>query len=157
MRNAVTEREITCLSKQGFSDNGEFVQLSWAVRFTPLVSITIIAVGLVTHSPWALWGMTFVALLGMLFPRGMPVDVLWNFAGRVLALPLLPATPTPRRFSYAISAVLLAVSGLCFWLGYPVVGWVTGGLVVAGGFVLAATLFCFGSWIYWNCTTLLKR
>jgi hypothetical protein len=95
-----------------------------------------------------MWFMMVVAVTGVLFPRGMVIDVLYNKVARLVGARSFPATPSPRRFSYSMSAVLLGVAGMGFFTGNNVVGWVAGGLVVVGGIVLATSLFCTGSWIY---------
>lgn len=79
----------------------------------------------------------------------MPFDVAYNAGVRHLfhAQPL-PPTPTPRRFSYGISAALLAGSAGAFAAGKPGVDLVLGGAVVLAGAVLATTLWCLGSWLY---------
>jgi hypothetical protein len=93
-----------------------------------------------------------IALSGALFPGGMAIDVAYNYGVRHLfGAPRLPAIPTPRRFSYLISTVLLAASAVSFAYGLTVLGWILGGLVVIGGMILTSTLWCLGSWIFNGC------
>ena len=93
--------------------------------------------------------MALIALGGALLPRGMLIDVAYNLGIRHLfrAAPL-PSTPTPRRFSYLFSTILLTGSALSFQYGPPVAGYVLGGMVAIGGATLAITLWCVGSWAY---------
>jgi hypothetical protein len=139
------------LNEQGFGylSNAAKSSAAGPLRFTPGVSISLIAIGLARQSPLWLGAMALVGLIGTLFPRGMPVDLLYNFGVRHLfhAAPL-PPTPRPRRFSYFISTVLLACSALSFRYGFPVLGFIFGGAVCVAGAVLTATLWCLGSWFY---------
>ena len=127
------------------------------LRFTPAIGTALVLVGLVLQSPQWLAAMALVALSGALLPAGMLIDVVYNvFVRRLFGAPRLPRTPTPRRFSYLISTVLLTSSALAFSVGEPAAGLVLGGLVVIGGAILSATLWCLGSWIYWTLRSLLS-
>jgi hypothetical protein len=126
------------------------------LRFTPAIGTALVLVGLVLQSPQWLAAMALVALSGALLPAGMLIDVVYNvYVRRLFGAPRLPRTPTPRRFSYVISAALLASSSLAFVLGAPMVGFLLGGLVVIGGAILSTTFWCLGSWIYWMVCSLL--
>lgn len=141
----------TNLDNQGFGnlDGNAKLRLRWPLRFTPAVSITLIMIGLAFRSPIWLGSMAIVALSGVLFPSGMLIDLVYNLGFRHLVrCPPLPPTPKPRQFSYLLSFVLLANSALSFAQGLPVLGYVLGGMVVAGGTILSATLWCRGSWVY---------
>ena len=139
------------LGRQGFGylDDEELAEYAWPLRFTPAVGTALVAVGLIIESPWLLAGASAIALSGALFPRGMAIDVAYNHVVRhLLGAPRLPATPTPRRFSYVISTALLAGSAVSFAYGLNALGWILGGLVVIGGTILTSTLWCLGSWIF---------
>jgi len=119
------------------------------LRFTPGVATIFVAVGLVLRSPLLLGSMAFVALSGALIPRGMLIDLVYNFGVRHLfGGGPLPPTPKPRQFSYAISTVWLAGSAISFAYGLPVLGFLLGGGVFLGGAILTTTLWCLGSWFY---------
>jgi len=139
------------LDKQGFCDLDDEAKSRYALplRFTPAVGTALIVIGLVLQSPVWLGSMALVTLSGVLLPRGMLIDLVYNLGVRHLfgAAPL-PATPTPRRFSYGISTVWLAGSAVSFYYGLPLLGFVLGGTVAIGGTILTATLWCLGSWIY---------
>lgn len=101
-------------------------------------------------SVW-LGAVALIALSGALFPRGMVIDVVYNaVVHRAFGVPTLPATPTPRRFSYLISTSLLIASALSFAWGAALLGWLFGSLVIAGATILEVRLWCLGSWIYWR-------
>ena len=139
------------LDMQGFGDLDAEVKRRSALplRFTPAIGTALVLVGLILQSPIWLAAMALVALSGALLPSGMLIDVIYNFFVRHLfGAPRLPSTPTPRRFSYLISTVLLASSAVAFSVGGSFAGLILGGLVVIGGSILSITLWCLGSWIY---------
>lgn len=139
------------LDRQGFDclDDEAKRMCALPLRFTPFVATASIIIGLILHSSFWLGTMALIALSGALLPRGMLIDVAYNLGVRHLfrAAPL-PSTPTPRRFSYLLSTILLTGSAWSFQLGAPVAGYVLGGLVAIGGATLTITLWCLGSWIY---------
>lgn len=151
--NRLSASQTANLDMQGFSglDAEEKRRSAVPLRFTPAVGTALVLVGLILQSPQLLAVMALVALSGALLPGGMVIDVVYNLLVRhVFGAPRLPSTPTPRRFSYLISTVLLGSSALAFSFGASAVGLVLGGLVVVGGTVLSMTLWCLGSWIYWT-------
>ena len=150
-KSILTEFTNTNLNKQGFGNlvDDAKLRLRWPLRFTPAVSITLVAIGLALRSPVWLGSMALVALSGAFFPGGMLIDLLYNFGFRhLISSPPLPPTPKPRRFSYLLSFFLLATSAFAFAHGSPVLGFVLGGSVVVGGAILTSTLWCLGSWIH---------
>ncbi len=139
------------LNKQGFEklDKDTKARIAWPLRFTPAVGTTLIVIGLILQSPIWLGSLALVALSGALLPDAMIIDLIYNFGVRHLVhAPALPSTPRPRQFSYLLSSVLLSGSAVSFHYGLPVIGLVLGALVVAGGTILATTLWCLGSWCY---------
>jgi hypothetical protein len=139
------------LNKQGFGNLDDYAKNRYALplRFTPAVAFVLIVIGLALQSPLWLAAMSFVALSGVLFPKGMVLDLIYNLIIRHLfQAEALPASPTPRRFSYIISTFFLAASALSFYLGWAVLGFILGGMVAIGAAILAISLWCLGSWIY---------
>lgn len=107
------------LDEQGFGELDEAAKArnAWPLRFTPAVSISLIAIGLALQSPYWMGAMALVALSGALVPRGMIVDLVYNLGARyLLHAPPLPPTPRPRQFSYLISTAFLAGSAACFYV-----------------------------------------
>lgn len=144
---------MTNLDMQGFGELNpeEKSRNALPLRFTPSIGTALVLVGLIAQSPPWLAAMTLVALSGALLPNGMVIDLTYNYGVRhLLGAPRLPRTPAPRRFSYLLSAILLASSALAFSVGEPVLGLILGGLVVLGGAILISTLWCLGSWLYWK-------
>lgn len=139
------------LDKQGFGNLDENAKscYAWPLRFTPGVGTVLIVVGLALQSPTFLGLGAIVPLSGALFPRGMILDLVYNLGVRHLFhWPALPPTPTPRRFSYLLSTVLLTGSALSFYYGLSTLGIILGGAVALGGLMLTTTHWCLGSWIY---------
>ena len=139
------------LNKQGFGSLDDEAKSRYALplRFTPAVAAILIVVGLALQSPIWLGAMSLVALSGAIFPRGMILDLVYDFVVRHLFhAQALPTTPTPRRFSYILSTVFLAGSALSFHFGWGVLGFILGGMVAIGATILATSLWCLGSWFY---------
>jgi hypothetical protein len=139
------------LNKQGFGSLDDEAKSRYVLplRFTPAVAVILIVVGLALRSPLWLGATSLVALSGALFPQWMILDLVYNLVVRHLFhAQALPATPTPRRFSYLISTVYLAASALSFHFGWTVLGFVLGGMVAIGATILASSLWCLGSWFY---------
>lgn len=139
------------LDLQGFDslDDRSKSTYQLPLRFTPTVGTSLILIGLALQSPALLAAVALIALSGALFPTGMAIDVIYNtFVRQLFGAPKLPPTPTPRRFSYLLSTTLLSGSATAFYLGFPALGYLLGGLVALGGTVLALSLWCLGSWIY---------
>jgi hypothetical protein len=139
------------LDNQGFCGLSDEMKARYALplRFTPAVATTLVVIGLVLQSPGLIGFMALVTLSGVLFPRGMVLDLVYNLGIRHLfGAPALPPTPTPRRFSYGISTVWLVGSAVSYQYGLPVLGFVLGATVAIGGTILTITLWCLGSWIY---------
>src|SRR5665647_3614435 len=65
------------LDNQGFCGLDDEMKARYALplRFTPAVATTLVVVGLVLQSPILLGAMALVTLSGVLFPRGMVLDL----------------------------------------------------------------------------------
>jgi len=139
------------LDNQGFCGLDDEMKSRYALplRFTPAVATALVVAGLVLQSPILLGSMALVTLSGVLLPRAMVLDLVYNLGVRHLfGAPALPPTPTPRRFSYGVSTIWLAGSAVSFHYGLPVLGFILGATVAIGGAILTVTLWCLGSWIY---------
>lgn len=148
---ALKEFTKTNLNKQGFGGLDDDAKSWYAgpLRFTPAVGTVLIVVGLALQSPIFLGVGAIVPLTGALFPRGMILDLVYNLGVRHMSrAPALPPTPSPRRFSYLLSTVLIAGSALSFHYGLSALGFVLGGTVALGGTILTTTHWCLGSWFY---------
>lgn len=139
------------LDRQGFDCLDDAAKRIYALplRFSPAVGTAAVIIGLVLHSSLWLGIMALIALTGAILPRGMFIDLIYNFGIRHLfQAKALPSTPTPRRFSYFFSTILLSGSALSFQNDARAAGYVLGGAVALGGATLAVTLWCVGSWTY---------
>ena len=139
------------LNKQGFGKLDDEAKSCYAIplRFSPGTGTILLVIGLILQSPIWVGALALVALSGALFPKGMLLDLVYNTGVRHLFhAPPLPSTPTPRRFSYVLSTVLLAGSALSFHFGSMLLGFILGGMVVIGGTILTTLLWCLGSWYY---------
>lgn len=139
------------LDKQGFKNLDDQAKSRYALplRFTPGLSTALVLIGLILQSPIWLGSMALVALSGALMPKGMIIDLIYNFGVRHLFdAPPLPPTPKPRQFSYMLSFILLTGSALSFFFSLPLLGFILGLSVVLGGAMLTTTLWCLGSWYY---------
>ncbi len=142
---------VANLDRQGFGDLDAMAKSRYAfpLRFTPGVGSALVVVGLMWQSPIWLAAVAAIALSGAVLPRAMFIDLVYNFGVRHLfGAPPLPPTPTPRRFSYVLSATLLAGSALSFFYGLSALGFLLGGVVAVGGTILTVSLWCLGSWFY---------
>ncbi len=139
------------LDRQGFQDLDAAAKSRYAfpLRFTPAAGTALVVGALIGQSPPGLAALAATALSGALWPRAMLLDLVYNHGVRHLfGAPPLPPTPPPRRFSYALSAILLTGSALSFALGLPALGFLLGGAVAAGGTILTVSMWCVGSWFY---------
>jgi hypothetical protein len=139
------------LDRQGFDCLDDEAQRIYALplRFSPIVGTASVIIGLLLQSSLWLGTMALIALSGALLPRGRFIDVVYNLGVRHLfGADALPPTPTPRRFSYLLSTILLTGSTLSCHNDVPAVVYVLGGAVAIGGATLASTLWCVGSWAY---------
>lgn len=103
---------VANMDKQGFGDLDATAKSRYAfpLRFTPGVGTALVVVGLIWQSPVWLAAVAVTALSGAVLPRAMFIDLVYNFGVRHLfGAPPLSPTPTPRRFSYVLSATLWQV------------------------------------------------
>ncbi len=142
---------VANMDRQGFGDLDAPAKSRYAfpLRFTPGVGTALVVVGLMLQSPIWLAAVAVTALSGAALPRAMFLDLVYNVGVRHLfGAPPLPPTPTPRRFSYVLSAILLTGSALAFSDGLSALGFLLGGAVAVGGTLLTVSLWCVGSWFY---------
>ncbi|MEO6994480.1 MAG: DUF4395 family protein [Lacunisphaera sp.] len=137
------------LNQQGFGQLDDEMKSRYVIplRFSPIVGTLLVIVGLALKSPIWIGSMALIALSGVLFPRGMVIDVIYNLGvGKLFHAPVLPPTPKPRQFSYLLSTILLTASALSYHYSLTLLGLILGGIVVTGGAILSASLWCLGSW-----------
>ncbi len=118
------------------------------LRWSPAICASFIALGTVLASPWVLWGLAPFALIGALMDRH-PFDYLYNLGFRRLTgTPPLPTHGAPRRFTCALAAAWLAMTGALFALDLTTLGYVAGAVLFGMAALVSVTHFCVASVIY---------
>jgi rhodanese-related sulfurtransferase len=138
------------LQQQGYDlSDKELSQLSWGLRFTPLVCMTLAIYGILTHNPNVLFPLAALGILPFWFPNHHPLDHFYNG----LVCPLfkgvrLPANPLPRRIACFTGGMMNVFAGLAFYNGSVLWGYILGGVLVVLQIVVISTHFCLASWMY---------
>lgn len=118
------------------------------VRWSPAICTTIIAIGTALASPWILWGLVPLAVLGAAYSRH-PFDYIYNLGvRRLLGTPPLPPHGAPRRFACGLAAAWVTATGAAFAVELDALGFVLGGMLIAVGALVSTTHFCIPSIIY---------
>lgn len=132
-----------------FLSTEDKARLNWPLRFTPTVCSTLVVIGLYLKSWEVFVVLSVFGILGTVFAKGQPVDVLYNLVfSKLFRTPKLPPAPPQKRFACALGAVFLIGTMVSLYLGATAWGFVFGiGYILAAGF-MAATHWCVGSWIY---------
>ena len=142
LRRRIEAQGFTCLT------NDEVKALDPWFRFAPAMCLSWVSCGVVLGSPTILAALFPFALLGGIL-TGHPFDVIYNHGIRhLLRTPELPPYARPRRFACLMASVMIASTAAAFYLGYPLPGYVIGGLMIAMASVQVATGFCVPSLIY---------
>lgn len=143
----------TCsrLDVQGYTalSQEEKARLNWPLRFTPTVCSLGVLAGMILES-WGIFAvLSIFGILGTVFPKGQPVDVLYNtLFYKLFRTPKLPPAPPQKRFACALGALFLVGAAYSFFVGAVAWGYGFGiGYIVAAG-LMAATHWCIGSWIH---------
>ena len=99
-------------------------------------------------SPYALWLLAAIALLGAAFPHH-PFDAVHDLLVRPFTGgSVLPPNGIPRRFACAVAAVWLLGAGSAFRLDALACGYGLGFSLVAAALVPTFTDFCVPSWLF---------
>lgn len=141
----------SCLTMQGYGTlrDEEMSRLNAALRFTPAVCAILIIVGLILQSPTLLYLTAGMGLVGIPFSRGNPVDIFYNAVLRHLWKgEALPANPPQRRFACGLGGAMVAGSATAFVAAMPWLAYTLGGFVAVLSMMVAATHWCFASWLY---------
>ena len=119
-------------------------------RFGAIITTIVLAVALVTGSPWVLLAQTVVFAIGALRgPQFTPYA--WIFK-TVVKPRLSGATPTedvrPPQFAQSVGLLFGLVATAAAFSGLTVVATIATGLALAAAFLNAAFNFCLGCEIY---------
>lgn len=137
------------IEAQGFCglDDRECTKVNYPLRIAPAICMIWAAVGTALASPTILWALAPFAALGAIL-RGHPFDVFYNHGLRYLfGMPSLPRYGTRRRIACAVATIMIATAAFGFQAGMPMLGYITGGLLVAAAFVNVTTGFCVPSFL----------
>ncbi|OHA84888.1 MAG: hypothetical protein A2591_01010 [Candidatus Yonathbacteria bacterium RIFOXYD1_FULL_52_36] len=149
--NTISPRTCAHLDAQGYTafSTEEKIRLNLPLRFTPTVCSVGVVVGMVLGS-WEVFAvLSIFGILGTIFPKGQPVDVLYNtLFYKLFRTPKLPPAPPQKRFACALGAAFLIGATYSFFVGATTWGYGFGvGYIVAAG-LMATTHWCVGSWLY---------
>ena len=144
---ATTRNRIEAQGFVGFSDE-ELAQHNYGLRFSPMICMIWVAVGVALASPIILYALIPFALLGGIF-KSHPFDIFYNYGIRhFFKAPHLPPYQKPRRFACLMASVMIATAALGFQFGIPALGYGMGIFMVVAAFLNVSTGFCVPSFIY---------
>ncbi len=138
------------LIQQGYDYSPEqLTELSWALRFTPLVCMAVALVGLATRQPVIHFVLAATGMVPFWFPAAHPVDLFYNQVLRPLWGGVkLPPNPLPRRIACFMGGFMNLLIGLAFVAGRVPLAWVFGVVLVTLQLIVITTHFCMASWMY---------
>ena len=150
MKYTMTAPSCSALVQQGYDYSPqELAELSWGLRFTPIVCMVGAVVGLALQSPTIHFALAALGMLPFWFPAWHPVDRLYNHLLRPLWSGVeLPPNPLPRRIACFMGGAMNLGIGLAFALGSAPLAYVLGGVLIVLQLVVISTHFCVASWIY---------
>ncbi len=138
------------LEAQGYRnlDDATLADIGPWLRWTYAICTLLMITGTVLASPAILWTLSVIALIGAILPFH-PFDWLYNYGFRFLTgTGSFPRQGAPRRFACGLAAVWLIGTGLAFYGGATVAGYVLGAMFAAVGVLVSTTYFCIPSLIY---------
>jgi len=129
------------------------------LRFAAAIAAVVLAVVLVTASPWVLLAQLAVFVVGAAAGvRYAPYGLIFRYLIRPrLGLPAATEDPAPPRFAQAVGAVFAAVGVAGFLAGLDALGYVATAFAFAAAFLNAAFEFCLGCHIYLFIRTITAR
>jgi len=141
-RRRVEAQGFTCLT------NDEVEALDLWFRFAPAVCLVWVGAGVMLASATILYSLLPFALLGGIL-TGHPFDVIYNHGIRhILKMPELPLYGWPRRFACLMASIMIGATATSFYLGYDLVGYSIGGVMMVMASVQVATGLCVPSLIH---------
>ncbi len=138
------------LIQQGYHyGSDELRELSWGLRFTPLVCMGFALLGLFLKEPLMHFSLAALGILPFWFPRGHPVDLIYNRLLRPLWNGVvLPPNPLPRRIACFMGGMMNLAIGLFFIYKMPNWAYSFGAVLISLQLVVIFTHFCLASWIF---------
>lgn len=145
--SAVHKKRLEVQGFRGYSDEALACH-QFGIRFAYGACAGLVALGLLLESIPVLLFALLVALLGAVLKRH-PFDYIYNATLRKwLKRPTLPYRTKQVRFACMIATVWLACTIYFFYAGFPVAGYVWGGILVVLATLVTATDICIPSMIY---------
>lgn len=131
-------------------------------RFGAGLSVVVLATAFLVGAPWLAVLVGANLLVAAAFgTRLFVLGRAWPLIRRTLRLgPTEPEHEYPPRFAQSLGGTFLAVGGVAFGVGLPVLGWLLVGAVATLQTLLAATGYCLGCRLYflrWWVPSLLAR
>ncbi|WP_018505256.1 DUF4395 domain-containing protein [Parafrankia discariae] len=119
-------------------------------RFAAAVTTVVLAITIITGSPWLLLAQTVVFLVGAVAGiRNAPYGLVFRYLVRPrLGPPADLEDETPPRFAQAVGAVFGLVGTVGLLAGPAALGYSAAALAFAAAFLNAAFGFCLGCQIY---------
>jgi hypothetical protein len=139
------------LTMQGYGDlsDSERQSLWLGLRFSPMLCLTGIALGVALASPALLLAMAITAGVGGFITAKHPFDYVYDAVLRpLLGGPNVPPSPAPRRFACQMATPWIAAIAVAFWVGVPTVAWALAVPLLVVATANAITNWCLPSLIY---------
>jgi hypothetical protein len=140
-----------CLTMQGYGSlsDGERRSLWLGLRFSPVLCLTGIALGIALASPVLLLAMALTAAVGGFLTAKHPFDYVYDAVLRpLLGGPSVPSSPAPRRFACQMATPWIAAIAVAFWAGAPMLAWVLAVPLLVVAAANTITNWCLPSLIY---------
>lgn len=146
----ISKQSCAHLDEQGYSflSVEEKNKLNIALRVTPIVCITLVAVGLYYQSILIFFVLSIFGVLGSTTSQGQPIDVLYNLVARLAGWPQLPPSPLQKRFACGVGAFFLIGATVSLSLMNMFWAYMFGAAYVIAAGLMALTHFCIASWLY---------
>jgi hypothetical protein len=139
------------LSMQGYGalSDDERRRLGLALRLSPALCFTGMALGVALESPALLLAMAATAFLGGFVTAKHPFDLIWDNGLRHLSgAPPLPPTPPPRRFACQMATVWLVAVAVAFLAGADTLGLALGVPLLIVAATVMTTNWCLPSLVH---------
>jgi hypothetical protein len=141
--------ETEFIRQQGFAAATADHRLYAALMFQPRVVGSVVALGVLSQSPWPFLALSLALGLSALVPTRNPFDAAYNrLIARPRGFPSLGPAPPPRRFAAGMAATLTLAIGAALLMGTRATAWVLEGLAAAAVLTVVFGRFCEGAAVY---------
>ena len=123
--------------------------ISNGLRFTPLVCMGLALFGLWWQNPYFHFAIAGLGIIPFWFPKGHPLDLLYNYGFRHLVGGVkLPANPLPRRIACVMGGLMNIGIGVSFYYGSLIGAYTFGVILIVLQTIVITTHFCVASYFY---------